>query len=163
MGIPANVIACAEKKPHAQAYCKQYYKAKLGHLFCANNYLIEGRGVCVLHGKETCAVSIPSTGLQCASGGLPCQPFTSHRYTGGLTPRTGRPEQHPAYDEVFDTFIEFLEGQRPSQWWVEEVKAFMTHMHKFATLCAAKGYAVRGVLVDHNTFCESARARLQLV
>jgi hypothetical protein len=115
-----------------------------------------------------------------ASGGLPCQPFTSQRAqpaqplsqgTGRKpksgsasreTTRSGFPHQHPYYP-VVDEFVEYLKCRRPRSFLVEEVPAWdnktvgdscVTYMELVAKQCVALGYAVRAITWDHSMFVE---------
>ena len=159
MGIPAEPVAAADQKKSAREYVEHYYSNTLQHLFKDNAHLRPGYQdrKCVLHGNKPCSIrQIP---IACASGGMPCQPFSKNRQTSGHSRLTGAAAEHPGWQTIFQDFGMYLDEAAPAQFWIEEILEFEVYLAEFCRMCASHGYCVRALVLDHADFCELARPR----
>ena len=105
------------------------------------------------------------------SGGFPCTPFTALRQKTGRTPRTGSAEQHPAFNTLVRQLEEYLAVRSPHGFWIEEVNGILNrnpvtgnrYMDEVASVVANRGYSIRVLVLNHNTWIKLARERVFLL
>jgi hypothetical protein len=169
MAIPATVLGAAERKSAAQKFTLENHGLACGHLFTDNKAFVNGKGTCKLHKNKQCTVD--SRKPHMASGGLPCQSLTRMRWTGGGAKGTGPVHTHPDYESFASGWFEYLEVRQPQQWFVEEVMDIKrldardgkTHLAKFCSGAAKRGYSVRAFDTDHGDYIEGCRKRVIVV
>ncbi len=101
--------------------------------------------------------------------GPPCQPFSEFRPRSGETARTGKPEQHPAFDVTMKELPSLMESRRPKLAIIEQVigldasyrlgspDSFMTELvDKLATIFDA----VRVLELNSDVWITMSRPRL---
>ena len=105
------------------------------------------------------------------TAGLPCQPFTFYRWTGGHTANTGKAEQHEGYYTTMDSFKINLQERRPLGFLVENTKTFMvrtnehgqTFLQVFQEHASAEGYATCADENAASVWSETPRDRCMSV
>jgi site-specific DNA-cytosine methylase len=166
LGIAATTAAMSDKKPASRKFLQEMHREDFEGGTRMFNSMDDLRANADSSAKKSTEnTKEPLARPDCASQGLPCQPFSRQRSSSAT------PEEPTGYDSVFVQFFEYLDSMKPRGIIVEEVPEFgkrkgpdgVSYLTKFVEECELRGFFVVVLEMEAGIWGSVTRKRLYIV